>query len=173
LSSPYLGEIRLFSFNFAPKGWAFCNGNLLSISQYQALFALLGTYYGGNGIQNFALPDLRSKVPLHMGSGGGSTYNIGETGGAENVTLLTTELPTHNHLLQAVNAAGATAKLFGHNIAQSGTTYPRYAPGASNVVPLNPASIQPAGGSTPHGNIQPYLSMNYCIAMQGIFPSRS
>ena len=172
MSSPFLGEIRLFSFNFAPKGWAFCNGALLSIQQNAALFSLLGTYYGGNGVQTFALPDLRSRVPLHMGSSPYGTYTIGEQAGEENVTLLSTQLPAHNHMLQAVNAAGAVAKPIGDSIAQSGTTYPRFASGGSNVVSLTGASIQPAGGNQPHTNIQPYLSMNYCIAMVGIFPSR-
>lgn len=172
MSTPFLGEIRLYSFNFAPKGWAFCNGALLSIPQNTALFSLLGTYYGGNGIQNFALPDLRSRVPLHMGSGPGGTYTIGETAGEENVTLLLTQLPAHNHLLQAVNGPGGAKAPLNNLLSQSGTTYPRYATAGSNVVTLNPASIQPAGGNTPHSNIQPYLSMNYCIALAGIFPTR-
>jgi microcystin-dependent protein len=172
LSSPFLGEIRLFSFNFAPKGWAFCNGALLAINQYTALFSLLGTYYGGNGIQNFALPDLRSRVPLHMGSSPYGSYTIGEQAGEENVTLLSTQLPAHNHMLRAINAAGNSVDPIGNGLAQSGTTNPRYASGGSNVVALNPASIQPAGGNLPHSNIQPYLSMNYCIAMVGLFPSR-
>jgi microcystin-dependent protein len=172
LSQPYLGEIRLFSFNFPPKGWAFCNGALLAINQYQALFSLLGTYYGGNGTTNFALPDLRSRVPLHMGSGPGGTYTIGEPAGEENVTLLLTQLPAHNHMLQVVNGPGGAKSPINNLLAQSGTTYPRYAAASSNVVALNPASIQPVGGNGPHSNIQPYLSMNYCIAMVGVFPSR-
>ena len=172
MSIPFVAEIRLFSFNIAPKGWAFCNGALLSIVQNQALFALIGTYYGGNGTSTFALPDLRSRVPLHMGTSPGGTYTIGESAGAENVTLLTTQIPSHNHLLQAVNAAGGTKKPSNNSLAQSGTTYPRYASGGSNVVTLNPASIQPAGSTNPHTNIQPYLAMNYCIALTGLFPSR-
>ena len=171
MSSPFLGEIRLFSFNFAPKGWAFCNGSLLSIPQNTALFSLLGTYYGGNGVQNFGLPDLRSRVPIHMGSSPYGSYAIGEQTGEENVTLLSNQLPAHNHMLQAVNAAGIGAKPVGNSIAQSGTTHPRFA-AASSLVALIGASIQPAGGSVPHTNIQPYLSMSYCIALSGIFPSR-
>ncbi len=171
MSIPFVAEIRLFSFDFAPKGWAFCNGALLPIVQNQALFALIGTYYGGNGTSTFALPDLRSRVPLHMGTSPGGTYTIGESAGVENVTLLTSQIPSHNHLLQAVNAGGSVIAAIGNMLAQSGTTYPRYA-SSSNLVAMNPASIQPAGGSTPHTNIQPYLSMNYCIALTGLFPSR-
>jgi microcystin-dependent protein len=170
---PYLGEIRLLSFNFAPKGWAFCAGQLLPINQYTALFSLLGTYYGGNGIQNFALPDLRSRVPNHMGSNAEGTYVIGQVSGVENVSLSGNQIAAHNHSLQAVNSAGADSSPLSHLLAQSGTTNPRFAPDAANLVTLNPASIQPAGGGAGHSNIQPYLAMNYCIALQGIFPSRN
>ncbi len=174
MSDPYVGEVRLFSFIFAPKGWALCNGALLAINQYQALFSLLGTYYGGNGVQNFALPDLRSRVPVHMGTAPSGTYTIGETGGVENVTLLTTQMPGHIHNLLAVNAAGANPiPPANASLAQSGTgTDARYAAGTSNLVSLAAPSIQPAGSGQPHSNIQPYLAMNYCIALTGIFPSR-
>ena len=174
--NPFLGEIRLMSFNFAPKGWAQCTGQLLSIQQNAALFAVLGTYYGGNGVQNFALPDLRSRVPVHMGSGPFGTYTIGEIAGFENVTLMITETPAHQHLFEAVNAAGGATRPFNKYLAQSGTTNPndpRYAAGSGGTTVLNGASIQPNGGSQPHTNIQPYLAMNYCIAMQGIFPTRN
>ena len=166
---PYLGEIRLLSFNFAPKGWAFCNGALLAVNQYQALFALLGTYYGGNGVQTFALPDLRSRVPIHMGG----SYNIGQVSGVENVTLLVTEIPAHIHMIQAVNSPGGAKTPINSLFAQSGTTNARFAADSSNLTSLNPASVQPAGSGGPHSNIQPYLAMNYCIALQGLFPSRS
>ena len=164
---PYLGEIRLVSFNFAPKGWAFCNGQLMAINQNTALFSLLGTYYGGNGVSTFALPDMRSRVPQHMGS------NVGQIGGAEQVTLNVNQIPTHTHMLQAVNTPGVGKKPINNLLAQSGSTYPRYASDATNLTPLNPASIQPTGSNQAHSNIQPYLAMNYCIALQGIFPSRN
>jgi microcystin-dependent protein len=171
----YLGEIRLFTFNFAPKGWAFCAGQLLSIQQYSALFALLGTYYGGNGISTFQLPDLRSRVPNHMGSGGGGTYVIGETGGVENVALLGNQIPAHTHVFQATTAKGNTDRSPGNMLSQSvGTINGQAAYAApANTTPLNPASIQPAGNGVPHPNIQPYLALNYCIALTGIFPSRN
>jgi microcystin-dependent protein len=173
LSNPYLGEIRLLSFNFAPKGWAQCNGQLLAINQNQALFSLLGTQFGGNGVQNFALPDMRSRVPVH--TDGGSSYPIGGVGGVENVALNGNQIPSHIHMAQAVNTQGSLPNPISHLLAQSegtGQGQPGYV-APSNTTPLNPASIQPAGGGQPHSNIQPYLAMNYCIATQGIFPSRS
>jgi microcystin-dependent protein len=168
----YVGEIRLLSFNFAPKGWAFCNGALLAINQNQALFSLLGTYYGGNGIQNFALPDLRSRAPIHMSS----ANPIGQIGGAEQVALIATQIPGHIHMVQAVNSLGKSQKSINNLLAQSASatgTGAGYAAGTSNLTALNPASIQPAGSGQPHSNIQPYLAMNYCIALTGIFPSRN
>lgn len=172
---PFLGEIRLMSFNFAPKGWAQCAGQTLAINQNQALFALLGTYYGGNGTANFMLPDLRGRVPVHMGQSSSGTYAIGQQAGTENVTLNTSQLPQHNHLVQAVNTKGGALEPFNKFLAQSqgtGQGQPGYV-AAANTTTLNPASIQPAGGTQPHTNIQPYLAMNYCIALQGIFPSRN
>ncbi len=167
---PYLGEIKLLPWNWAPKGWALCNGALLSINQNTALFSLLGTQYGGNGTTNFALPDLRSRVPISMGN----NYNIGEMGGVEMVTLLLNQLPAHQHLLEATNTPGGAASPFDHTLAQSNpTSDSRYASDASNLVTLNAASIQPTGGSQPHTNIQPYLVLSYCIALSGIFPSRN
>ena len=171
----YLGEIRLFTFNFAPKGWAFCAGQLLSIQQNAALFALLGTYYGGNGTNTFQLPDLRSRVPNHMGSGGGGSYGIGEIGGVENVALLPNQIPAHTHLFQATTTRGIGEKPIGNIPGQTTSNAPErlaYAAPA-NLTTLNPASIQPAGNSLPHPNIQPYLALNYCIALTGIFPSRN
>lgn len=175
MGEQYLGEIRLMSFNFAPKGWAFCAGQLLAIAQNQALFALLGTYYGGNGVNTFALPDLRSRVPNHMGSGGGGNYTIGERSGVENVTLSANQLAPHTHLLQAVNTKGGALIPTNKFLAQSGTSNDVDYVASSNLTSLNPASIQPAGnsGPLPHSNIQPYLALNYCIALQGIFPSRN
>jgi microcystin-dependent protein len=176
--NPFLGEIRLMSFNFAPKGWAQCAGQTLSVQQNTALFALLGTYYGGNGVNTFQLPDLRSRVPIHMGSGPFGSYVIGEQAGVENVSLQITQIPDHNHSVAAINSFSSTnnaATPSNNTLAQSGTTgatEPCYAGGGSNVTTLNQASIQPTGNSLPHVNIQPYLAMNYCIAMSGIFPSR-
>ncbi|MFZ0607373.1 MAG: tail fiber protein [Xanthobacteraceae bacterium] len=166
----YLGEIRLLSFNFAPKGWAQCGGQLLPINQYQALFALLGTQFGGNGTTNFALPDMRSRVPIHTGS----SYVIGQTAGSEQAALNISQIPQHNHMLQAVNSAGTTQKPINHLLGQSGSgNNAAYAAGTSNLTALNPASIQQTGGNQGHSNLQPYLAMNYCVALQGIFPSRN
>lgn len=170
--NPFLGEIRLFSFNFAPQGWAQCAGQLLPIIQNQALFALLGTQFGGNGSNNFGLPDMRGRVPIHTGP----NNPIGGLGGSETVTLSLTQLPQHQHLLQAVNSQGTAETAIGNLLAQSNapsTPPARYAAGNINVTPLNPASVQPVGSGQPHNNLQPYLVMNYCIALQGIFPSRS
>lgn len=169
----YLGEIRLLSFNYAPKGWAMCAGQLLPINQNTALFALLGTQFGGNGVNNFALPDLRSRVPIHIGSG----YTIGEIGGLEQVTLNINQIATHQHNMQVVNnTAGDVTLPIGNLLAQSTSVSEspnRYAAGTSNLTSLNPASIQPAGGNQGHSNIQPFLAMNYCISLTGIFPSRN
>jgi microcystin-dependent protein len=137
------------------------------------LFALLGTYYGGNGINNFALPDLRSRVPNHMGSGAGGTYVIGEIAGVENVQLTANQLAPHIHMLQAVNSPGGAFQPIGHFLAQSGTGNAAVYAAASNLTALNPTSIQPTGNGVPHSNIQPYLALNYCIALTGIFPSRN
>jgi microcystin-dependent protein len=170
--NPYLGEIKLMAFNFAPKGWALCAGQIMAIQQNTALFSLLGTYYGGNGVQTFALPDLRGRVPFSQGTSTSGSYTIGELAGEENVTLMQSQLPIHNHLLESVNTAGAVSAPFNNYLANSGTTNPRYAP-APPTTTLNPASIQPAGGNLPHSNLQPFLSMNYCIALSGIYPSRN
>jgi microcystin-dependent protein len=172
---PFLGEIRLMSFMFAPRGWALCAGQTLGIQQNTALFSLLGTYYGGNGINTFMLPDLRGRVPVHMGQGSSGTYNIGQKGGTEYVTLSTDQIPQHNHLVQAVNTTGNALGPMGNLLAQSigtGQGQPGYV-AAANTTTLNPASIQPAGNSQPHENRQPFLVMSYCIALQGIFPSRN
>lgn len=163
---PFLGEIKLLPWDWPPKGWALCQGQLLSIAQNSALFSLLGTQYGGNGVNNFALPDLRSRVPIHMSS----TYGIGEIGGTEAVTLLLSQLPMHQHGLQASTAAGDKNIPIDTLLADASSPY---ASDASGVVTLAPPSIQPTGGSQPHSNMQPYLVLSYCIALQGIFPSRN
>lgn len=170
MSSPFVAEIRMFGFNFPPTGWAFCNGQLLPISQNTALFSLLGTTYGGDGKSTFALPDLQGSVPLHPGQGQGlSLYDLGQTGGASAVTLLTSEIPAHSHSFTAteevVNENNVTNNFFG-----AGES--RYAP-ANNVVQMAPQALPPAGGSLPHNNMMPYLVVNFCIALQGVFPPRS
>ena len=173
MAESFLGEIRIFGFNFPPRGWAFCNGQLLSIQQNTALFSLLGTFYGGNGIQTFALPDLQSRVPIGIGQGPGlSPYVIGETGGVEAVTLTTGELPSHNHL-----AAGSTSK--GDSLVPTNCVWSADAGGSapySSATPdgyLSPNAIGFTGGNQAHENRPPYLALNFSIALVGIFPSRN
>jgi microcystin-dependent protein len=170
MSEPFLGEIRTFGFNFAPQGWAMCAGQLLSISQNTALFSLLGTFYGGDGRTTFALPDLRGRVGLNMGQGPGtSSYQLGEVSGSETVTLTTGQIPAHEHAVNA-NANPFTSNRPGdHAPAQGGA----YASAPDGFTTLNAGTIGPAGGSQPHTNIQPFLCLNFCIALQGIFPSRN
>ena len=177
-----MGMIALFGFNFAPKGWMFCNGQLLSIAQNSALFALLGTTYGGDGQTTFALPNLQSRVPLGMGTGPGlSNYQIGQTGGSENVTMSTNQMPAHNHALTGSGNAATANNIRGSVLAQpNGVASPSedtvavnaYAP-AGNAVVADPSAIGLTGGNQPMPVMQPYLAMNYCIAVQGIFPSRN
>lgn len=168
MSNPFLGEIRIFGFNFAPRGWAFCSGQLLPIAQNTALFSLLGTTYGGNGQTNFALPDLRGRVPLSMGQGPGlSNYTEGEVAGSETVTLIATQMPTHSHIVNANNGAATTTRPSNSYPAPSGFS------ATSDGTTENPGVIASAGGSQPHENRQPYLALNFCIAMEGIFPSRN
>lgn len=162
MAEPFLGEIRIMSFNFPPKGWALCNGQLLPINQNQALFSLLGTNFGGDGRVNFALPDLRGRVPIHVGNG----HILAERGGEQAHTLSIAELPTHTHSLQASSAAGNVASSNG-NILAAADVYA--AP--SNLVAFSPASVTSVGGSQAHLNMQPFLTLSFCIALQGIFPS--
>ena len=170
MSDPFVAEIRMFGFNFPPTGWAFCNGQLLPISQNTALFSLLGTFYGGDGKSTFALPNLQGGVPIHQGQGQGlSEYFIGQQGGSPNVTLLTSEIPVHTHSFNAseeqVNENNVTNNFFG-----AGET--RYA-APNNLTQMAPQALAPAGGSLPHNNMMNYLVVNFCIALQGIFPPRS
>ena len=168
---PYLGEIRLFPYNFAPQGWAFCNGQLLPINQHSDLFDLLGTTYGGDGENTFALPDLRGRLAVSSGQGPGlSDYVLGQMGGEESVTLNQAEMPTHNHLVTANNNAGAYARPQNRvpGRLSGGTT--GYA-AASNGAFLEPGTLTPSGGGQPHTNVQPYLTLNYCIALEGESPS--
>jgi microcystin-dependent protein len=171
VSEPFLGMIMLVPYNFAPRGWAFCQGQLLSISQNTALFSLLGTTYGGNGQTTFALPDLRGRVPLSQGQGPGlSNYSLGEQSGVESVTLIVTQMPQHNHLLSVNNQGAATGRPSGQF--PGVTAANAYAP-ATDSTTFAPQAISLTGGSQPHENRQPYLCLNYCIALQGIFPSRN
>jgi len=171
VSEPFVGEIKLFSFPFAPRNWAFCNGTILSIAQNQALFALLGTTYGGNGIQTFALPDLRGRIPVHRSNDG--SFQLGQTGGEESVTLSQSAMPVHNHLLLGTTTAG-DKKIPKTTLGASPVaTNFYYSPLTDTPTLLDPNSIGAAGGTQPHTNMQPYLVMNYCIALFGIFPSRN
>jgi len=165
MSDPFLAEIRIFSFNFAPKGWATCNGQLLPINQNQALFALLGTTYGGNGTTNFALPNLGGRVPIHVGAG----HTQGESAGQQANTLSMAAMPEHLHAARARSANADTPIAAGNSLASANNVY-----GAPNALtPLHSSSVTNVGGSQPHENMQPHLVLNYCIALQGIFPSRN
>lgn len=169
---PFIGQIKVFGFNFQPRFHAMCNGQLLPINQNQALFSLLGTTYGGNGTVNFALPDLRGRRAIHFGQGPGlANYVQGQASGAENHTLITTEMPTHNHLpVATTNTADQTYPP--NNLWANAGSGADYTNTAANGV-MNPNSLTQAGGSQPHGNMAPYLVVNFCIALQGIFPSRN
>jgi len=169
MSQPFLGEIRLFPYNFAPKGWAFCSGQILSIAQNTALFSLLGTTYGGNGQTTFALPDLRGRRAISSGQGPGlADYVLGQVGGVESTTLNEKQLPMHSHLVNAVKGTAEAASASG-NLLANGQIYTAQPPS----VTMNPAMIGMAGGSQPFENLDPYLTLNYCIALEGIFPSRN
>jgi microcystin-dependent protein len=176
MADPFVAEIRIFPFNFAPKGWAFCNGQLLPLSQNTALFSLLGTTYGGDGKSTFALPDLQGSAPIHAGQGPGlSLYDLGQMGGTETVTLLISEIPAHTHTLRcqsqdpADQPAPSPARTFAPS--QNSTAY-----GPSNgtpIVQMSPMALTPAGSSFPHNNMMPYLTLNFNIALQGVFPPRT
>jgi|SRR4051812_34090749 len=166
MAEPFLSEIRIMSFNYAPKGWALCNGQLLPINQNQALFSLLGTRFGGNGQTNFALPDLRGQVPIHAGAG----HTLGEKGGTESVTLKIQEMPAHMHFFQATNVDANRVSPPANNFL--GPANNLYGPAAS-LTTLHPSTITAVGGSQAHTNQQPYLVLNFSIALQGIFPSQN
>ncbi|MDX8534106.1 tail fiber protein [Mesorhizobium sp. VK25A] len=176
MAEVFLGQIMMTGFAFPPRGFAFCNGSLLAIAQNQALFSLLGTVYGGNGTTNFALPNLQSRTPVGFGASADaawqpSPYQLGETGGVENVTLLTSQVPAHNHVGNATTTAGAGRSP--SNALYGSTTNAIYAAPNGRVVPLAGPTVTYVGGNQPHPNIQPYETINYNIAMNGIFPSRS
>lgn len=179
ISDPTIGEISMFAGNFAPKGWAFCDGQLLSIAQNTALFSILGTTYGGNGQTTFALPDLRGRVPLHVGASTGpglSSYSLGQSSGAERITLSVAHIPSHTHLVNAHKATGGAADPTNALLAKYGTTIPPdgpYVSGQSPDTTLDNRTIGNTGGSQPFDIRQPSLGINFIIALQGIFPSRS
>ena len=173
MAEQYLGEIRMFGFNFAPSGWAFCNGQILSISQNTALFALLGTFYGGNGTSTFALPNLQSRVAIHQGQGTGlSPYVIGQLGGVENTTILYNQMPIHTHTVGCNTGGGSQASPGGGfpAVESTGTSLDFSSTSTST---MSPTMIGNAGGNVPMPILQPYLTVNFCIAMVGIFPSRN
>jgi microcystin-dependent protein len=173
MADPFVAEIRIFPFNFAPRGWAFCDGQLLPISQNTALFSLLGTTYGGNGTSNFALPDMQGNAPMHPGQGPGlSLHDLGEIGGSDTVTLLQSEIPAHSHNIKAVtdpaelqipSPARAIARSQNANAYKATTT---------NLVPMALNMLALTGGDQSHNNRQPYLTLSFCIALQGVFPPR-
>ncbi len=173
MADPFVAEIRIFPFNFAPKGWAWCDGQLLPLSQNTALFSLLGTTYGGNGKSNFALPDLQGRAPMHPGQGPGlSLHDLGETGGSETVSLLESEIPSHSHALRADAAdPGEDRTPSGEALARStgGLLYGN----AASLVSMSGNALTPAGGDQPHNNMQPYLTFYFNIALQGVFPPRT
>ena len=172
MAEAFIAEIRIFGFNFAPRGWAFCDGQILPIVQNTALFSLLGVNYGGDGRSTFALPDLRGRFALHQGQGPGLSQRfLGETGGQAGVSLLASQMPAHSHALRA-DASPTTAAPAGAALAPTANGTAVYRSGAANAL-MAPASIAVAGGSQPHENRQPLLGMNFCIALQGIFPPRS
>lgn len=173
MADPFVAEIRIFPFNFPPKGWAFCDGQLLPLSQNTALFSLLGTTYGGDGASNFALPDLQGRAAMHPGQGPGlSQRDLGESGGEDTVTLLGSEMPAHAHAVRGNNALGDSPTPAGNTLARFGSLNAYQQETVANLVAMAPEGLPPAGGSQPHNNLQPYLTLNFCIALQGVFPPR-
>lgn len=168
MAEPYLSEIRIFSFNFPPKGWALCSGQVLSINQNQALFSLLGTTYGGDGSVNFALPNLQGRVPIHMGN----NFVLGQMGGAEINTLTINEIPAHSHTVGASSGSPNAGSPAG-NVWASNTGYSPYANSVKVNESMYSAALDSTGGNQAHNNMSPFLTLNFCIALQGIFPSRN
>jgi len=177
MAEAYLGEIRMFGGNYAPAGWALCNGQILNIVQNQALFSILGATFGGNGTTTFGLPDLRGRVPIHQGQGQGtSSYTMGQSGGSETVPLQANQMPLHSHTVSAGNAAATATAASGNLLATvtppRGQTQVPTVYGTDASATMNPAMIGSAGGGAPHPNVQPYQCVNFIIALQGIYPSR-
>jgi microcystin-dependent protein len=172
MADPFVAEIRIFPFNFAPQGWAWCDGQLMPLSQNTALFSLLGTTYGGNGKTNFALPDLQGSAPMHPGQGPGlSLHDLGETGGSETVTLLESEIPSHQHGLMCNAGTANRSTPVSNSIARTSGAA-AYSPPPGPTAQLAPDALAPAGGDAPHNNMQPYLTFYFNIALQGVFPPR-
>ena len=171
MSSPFIGQCLLVGFNFAPIGWAYCNGNLLSISEFSTLYNLIGTTYGGNGTSDFALPNLLSRIPIHQGTGGGGTYVIGQTAGSESVTVNISQFPSHTHTLSGSSNTTPATNTPANSLVGSGlTAFSTHAPATAMYSPM----IGPSGGGNlPHENLQPYLAMNWVIALYGVYPSQS
>jgi microcystin-dependent protein len=175
MADPFVAEIRIFPFNFAPKGWAFCDGQLLPLSQNTALFSLLGTTYGGNGLNNFALPNLQGRAPMHPGQGPGlSLYPLGQESGVETVSLLESEIPAHTHALQGANSDATEPSPVGQLPAAGLGGVSMYAAvPTSTAVNMSANALAPSGGGQPHNNMMPYLTCYFCIALQGVYPPRS
>lgn len=175
MADPFVAEIRIFPFNFAPRGWAFCDGQILPLSQNTALFSLLGTMYGGNGQSNFALPNLQGAAAMHAGGNqpgpGLSVHDIGETSGSDTITLQLSELPSHPHGLLGRNTLGDAPTPNGHTIARYANAYQQNT--SANLVQMAFQALPPAGGDQPHNNMQPYLTLNFNIALQGVYPPRT
>lgn len=165
MTTPYLSEIKIMSFNFAPRGWAFCNGQILPINQNQALFSLIGTTYGGDGRQTFGLPNLQGRTPLHFGNG----YTLGQNGGETAHTLSIPEMPQHVHTVSASTTAANAPIPTGNDLGAVANLYGA----AASLTTLSPSTLSNVGGSQPHENMQPYLTLNFCISLQGIFPSQN
>lgn len=174
MNEPFIGSIMMFGFNFAPLDWAFCNGDSLSIANYTTLFALIGTNFGGDGVQTFNLPDMRGRVPVHQGQAAGfPQFSMGQRGGEETVTLNASQMPIHNHTVNANSASGDTGDPKSAIFANSGATDREYlSTGAANIH-MSSQTMTSNGGNQPHDNMQPFLTVNFCIAFNGIFPSRN
>lgn len=171
MADQFLGEIRIFPFNFPPKGWTFCEGQLMPISQNTALFSLLGTTYGGDGKVSFALPNLQGSAPMHPGQGPGlSLHSLGESGGSSNITLLESEIPSHSHSFNVSDKVSESSEPMANSLAVA--DFGVYNSNTNSLKQLNEASLTPVGGSLPHNNMMPYLAFNFCIAVHGIYPQR-
>lgn len=172
-TSPFIGEIRPFAFGFAPKNWAQCNGQLLSINTNQALFSLLGTQFGGNGVNTFALPNLQGRAPISLGNGGGGAYTVGNNGGTATVALTAAQIPTHTHTANLSTAANSGNTPSSSLLPGAFPSLPGYTTDGSQMVAMNASTVASAGGGQAHENRQPYLALNMCICLAGIFPSRN